>query len=179
MFSYTNASRLAADFTTKIAHACHRTDIVGSLRRQSDFVNDIDIIVIPKVTHTSDETLFGDPVEINLLDARLNELSADGLLTFETSGPKLKRFHLKARPKVIPVDLYTATEETWQVLRLIRTGSRTHNIKLVRRANELHMILKADGTGLLSAGGSPIPIQDEIDIFRQLKTPFRLPQERE
>ena len=179
MFSYTNASRVATDFIAKIAHACHRTDIVGSLRRQRDFVNDIDIIVIPKITHTSDETLFGDPVEINLLDARLNELSADGLITFETNGPKLKRFHLKARPKVIPVDLYIATDETWHVLRLIRTGSRIHNIKLVRRANELHMILKADGTGLLSAGGFPIPIQDEIDIFRQLKVPFRLPQERE
>jgi DNA polymerase/3'-5' exonuclease PolX len=179
MFSYQNASRIAHDFLSRIQDVCDKHDIVGSLRRQRDYVNDIDIIVIPKVIRTSDGTLFDNPVETNLLDACLDKLAADGLLTFETNGAKLKRFHLKARPKVIPVDLYIATEETWHVLRLIRTGSRNHNMKLVRRANELHMILKADGTGLLSAGGSPIPIQDEIDIFRQLKVPFRLPQERE
>ena len=179
MFSYHNASRVAHDFLSRIQDVCTKYEIVGSLRRQRDFVNDIDILVIPKFLQTTDMTLFAEPVIVSLLDERLDKLAADGIIRFEVNGPKLKRFAISARPKPIGIDLYVATPSTWATLLLVRTGSRNHNINLAKRANELHMILKADGTGLLSPGGTPITMQDEIDIFRQLKTPFKLPQERE
>lgn len=179
MFSYQNASRVAHDFLSRIQDVCDKHEIVGSLRRQRDSVNDIDIMVIPKFGEPINQTLFGDPVLPNLLDERLNKLLADSLLTFELDGPKLKRMHLRARPKAIPLDMFIATPETWPTLLLIRTGSRMHNIKLAKRAQDLHMTLKADGTGLLMPSGTPIRVKDEIDIFRELKVPFRLPQERE
>jgi DNA polymerase/3'-5' exonuclease PolX len=179
MFSYHNASRVAHDFLKHIQEVCDKHQIVGSLRRQRDFVNDIDILVIPKIHETTDQTLFAEPVTVSLLDQRIDKLAADGIIKFIVNGPKLKRFDVSARPKPISVDLYVATPVTWATLLLVRTGSRLHNIKLAKRANELHMILKADGTGLLSPGGTLLPMQDEIDIFRELKLQFRLPQERE
>ena len=39
---------------------------------------------------------------------------------------------------------------------------------LQRRAIDMHMQLKADGTGLLSPGGSIIPIESEEQIFKHL-----------
>lgn len=179
MFSYPNASRTAHDFMSRIQDVCNKYEIVGSLRRQRDFVNDIDILVIPKLYETTEMTLFAEPVMVSLLDQRLDKLAADGFIKWDVNGPRIKRFFVPARPKPIPVDIYVATTTTWPTLLLIRTGSRNHNIMLARKANDLHMILKADGTGLLSPGGSLISVTDEIDIFRQLKVKFRLPQERE
>ena len=179
MFSYTNASRVAHDFLSRIQDVCDKHEIVGSLRRQRDFVHDIDILVIPKCENTTDQTLFQEPVTVNLLDRRLDRLAADGFLRYELNGDKLKRFHVPARPKPMSIDLNVAAPSTWATLLLIRTGSRNHNILLARKAIDLHMILKADGTGLLSPGGSAIQVVDEIDIFRQLKVKFKLPQERE
>ena len=79
---------------------------------------------------------------------------------------------------MVQIDLYLATESTWWTLLLIRTGSRDHNIKLAMRAQELHMQLKADGSGLLSPGGSLIRIESEEDIFKHLRLPFKEPKER-
>jgi DNA polymerase/3'-5' exonuclease PolX len=179
MFSYQNASRVAHDFLSHIQDVCDRHQIVGSLRRQRDFVNDIDILVIPKRHSTTDMTLFAEAVTVSSLDERLGQFAGNGLIKYDVNGPKLKRFLVPARPKQIPVDLYIATPEAWATLLLVRTGSRLHNIRMAKRANELHMTLKADGTGLLSPGGTILSMQDEIDIFRQLKMQFKLPQERE
>ena len=62
---------------------------------------------------------------------------------------------------------------------LIRTGSKNHNIMLAKRAIEMHMQLKADGTGLLSPGGSIIPIGSEEHIFEHLNLPYRIPEDRD
>jgi DNA polymerase/3'-5' exonuclease PolX len=50
---------------------------------------------------------------------------------------------------------------------------------LARRAIDMHMQLKADGTGLLSPGGSIIPIESEEHVFRLLNLPYRIPEDRE
>jgi DNA polymerase/3'-5' exonuclease PolX len=50
---------------------------------------------------------------------------------------------------------------------------------LARRAIELHMQLKADGTGLLSPGGSIIPIESEEHVFQLLNLPYRIPEDRD
>jgi len=78
----------------------------------------------------------------------------------------------------VPIDIYLATEQTWWTLLLIRTGSRNHNIKLARRAIELQMHLKADGSGLLGHDGSLIQIYSEEAIFHHLGLQYRPPEER-
>jgi len=178
MLSNEFASKVASLIVSQIAESCERIEIVGSLRRGKPSVSDIDLIAIPKFQLTTDDTLFGEPVKENLLDRKLSELCLETQLILELNGAKIKRFLKPFGGVMVPVDLYMATAATWWTLLLIRTGSREHNIRLALRAQELHMQLKADGTGLLSPGGSTIQIDSEQGIFNHLRWPFRDPKER-
>ena len=179
MFPDTFAREIAEDFVNHISAACDRVEIVGSLRRLKVAVNDIDILAIPRFIQADDDTLFGEPVQENQLDKQLSQLCLQGDLELEANGSKIKRFFKTVDGDTVPIDLYVATEPTWWTLLLIRTGSRNHNVKLARRAMELHMHLKADGSGLLTDTGSIIPICSEEEIFRHLRLEYRPPEERE
>ncbi|MGD1045371.1 MAG: hypothetical protein ABR936_08610 [Bacteroidota bacterium] len=179
MFPESFARGVAEGIINDIKNDCEQVEIVGSLRRFEPVVSDIDIICIPKFIQEEDETLFGEPVQTNLLDRRLSQFCFKGTLSLESNGPKKKRFIKSVDGENIPIDIFIATKETWWTLLLIWTGSKNHNIMLARRAIELHMHLKADGTGLLSPGGSIIPIESEEHIFRLLNLPYRIPEDRD
>jgi len=179
MFPDSFARGIAESFVNDIKDTCEQIEIVGSLRRQKYAVNDIDIIVIPKFIQEDDETLFGEPVQTNLLDRRLSQFCFKGTLSLEANGPKIKRFIKSVDGEDVPIDIYISNKDTWWTLMLIRTGSKNHNIMLAKRAIEMHMQLKADGTGLLSPGGSIIPIGSEEHIFEHLNLPYRIPEDRD
>jgi len=179
MFSNTFAKNIASHLIELIAADCERVEIVGSLRREKSSVNDIDIIAIPRYQIIKDDTLFGEPVRVNLLDRNLSARCLELYLNLELNGAKIKRFFREINGVKVPIDLYIATEATWWTLLLLRTGSREHNIKLAMRAQGLHMHLKADGSGLLSPGGSLLPVSREEDIFKHLQMPFKKPEERD
>jgi DNA polymerase/3'-5' exonuclease PolX len=173
------AREIAETFVMDIKGTCEQIEIVGSLRRHKVAVNDIDIIAIPKFIQEKDETLFGEPVQTNLLDQRLSQFCLKGQLTLLTNGSKIKRFIKTVDGDDVQIDIFIADKNTWWTLMLIRTGSKNHNIKLARRALELHMQLKADGSGLISPGGLLIPIESEEQIFKHLGLAYRIPEERE
>jgi DNA polymerase/3'-5' exonuclease PolX len=179
MFPDSFARGIAELFVNDIKDTCEQIEIVGSLRRQKYAVNDIDLIVIPKFIQEEDETLFGEPVQTNLLDRRLSQYCFKGTLSLESNGPKIKRFIKSVDDEDVPIDIYISNKDTWWTLMLIRTGSKNHNIMLAKRAIEMHMQLKADGTGLLSPGGSIIPIENEEHIFEHLNLPYRIPEDRD
>jgi DNA polymerase/3'-5' exonuclease PolX len=179
MFPDSFARGIAELFVNDIKDTCEQIEIVGSLRRQKYAVNDIDIIVIPRFIQEDDETLFGEPVQTNLLDRRLYQFCFKGTLSLEANGPKIKRFIKSVDGEDVPIDIYISNKDTWWTLMLIRTGSKNHNIMLAKRAIEMHMQLKADGTGLLSPGGSIIPIGCEEHIFVHLNLPYRIPEDRD
>jgi DNA polymerase/3'-5' exonuclease PolX len=179
MFPDSFAREIAESLVNDIKDTCEQIEIVGSLRRYKPVVGDIDIIVIPKFIQEDDETLFGEPVQTNLLERRLSQYCFKGILSIESNGPKIKRFIKSVDGEDIPIDFYIADKSTWWTLMLIRTGSKNHNIMLARRAIDMHMQLKADGTGLLSPGGSIIPIESEEHVFRLLNLPYRIPEDRE
>ena len=179
MFSESFARDIAEKFVYDIKDACEQIEIVGSLRRYKPVVGDIDIICIPRFIQEEDETLFGEPVQTNLLDRRLSQYCFKGILSLESNGPKIKRFIKSVDDEDVPIDIYIASKDTWWTLLLIRTGSKNHNIMLAKRAIDMHMQLKADGTGLLSPGGSIIPIESEEHIFKLLNLPYRIPEDRE
>jgi len=179
MFPYAFALDIANDFIRHISAACDRFEIVGSLRRQKLGVNDIDLLVIPRFVKMNDETLFGTPYQENQLDKQLSQLCLSHEMELDANGSKIKRFLKSVDGDTIPIDLYIATEQTWWTLLLIRTGSRNHNIKLARRAMELQMHLKADGSGLLTSNGRIISVGSEEEIFRHLNLEYRPPEERD
>jgi len=178
MFPFEYAASIASELVQILKTDCEQIEIVGSIRRLKPSVNDIDIIAIPKFIEQKDESLFGEPIKINLLDRKLSDLCLDHFLFLQSNGEKIKRFNMPIGKKTISVDLYIANESTWWTLLLIRTGSREHNIKLASRALEFQMRLKADGSGLLSRDGKLIKIQSEQEIFQYLQVPYRQPSER-
>lgn len=179
MFPDTFAREIADGFINQISATCDRIEIVGSLRRQKIAVNDIDLLLIPRFIQMEDESLFGRPYQENQLDKQLSQLCLSRDLELDANGSRIKRFLKTVDGDTIPIDLYIATVQTWWTLLLIRTGSRQHNIKLARRALELQMHLKADGSGLLTSGGSIISIGSEEEIFQHLKLEYRPPEDRD
>ena len=179
MFPDTFMREIAEDLINDVTPFCNRIEIVGSLRRLKPCVNDIDVIAIPKLLEMDDETLFGEPVQENLLERKLSQMCLLGQLQLEANGTKIKRFLKTVDGDTVPIDIYFATEQTWWTLLLIRTGNRNHNIKLARRAIELQMHLRADGSGLLTPDGTLFQIHSEEAIFRHLGLSYRPPEERE
>lgn len=173
------ALSIAMELKSELAPYCEHIEIVGSLRRNKDIVNDIDLLVIPRFEEKKDDSLFEDAVSVSMLNNKLAELCWAQRLAIDSSGEKVKRFHKKLLNETVQIDIYIATQETWWTLLLIRTGSREHNIALCRRAIELHMQLKADGTGLIGPSGTPLQIRSEEEIFAYLNMEYRRPEMRE
>jgi DNA polymerase/3'-5' exonuclease PolX len=103
-----------------------RIEVVGSIRRECEDVNDIDIILIPNEKFTMDFVNSLNPIK---------------------KGEKLIMFELQS----IQYDLYICNEENWEVIKLIRTGSKEHNKKLCFFAIKKGMSLKAGGEGLVKS----------------------------
>jgi DNA polymerase/3'-5' exonuclease PolX len=97
--------------------------VAGSIRRQKDAVNDIDIVVEPK-PHSW--------VKI------IREIRRKFDAVTEKQGAKLATLYVpfvsKQGQGYVQVDLYRATKRTWGILLLIRTGSAKHNIYLASLA---------------------------------------------
>jgi len=148
------AKIIADNFVSEIKEFCERIEITGSTRRKKPEVNDIDIVLIPKLKEH--------------LIQRIRKISR-----VEIQGKKL----IRTEYSDIQVDIYFATKETWGILFLVRTGSKEHNIKLCQRAIDKGMKLSSE-KGLMK-NGKVIASKTEEDIFKGLEMDYVKPEERE
>ena len=148
--------KLAEQIMNQIRPYCDRLIVVGSIRRQKSEVRDVDLVLIPKplLWHRIIVTLQRN------MDAKVLK-----------HGEKAAQLTIKG----VNVDLYSATEETWEPLLLIRTGSAQHNIKLSMMAQKKGM--KLTHSGLVKAG--KIIASTEREIFDLLDLKFIPPEERD
>ena len=149
------AQRLAEQIVEQIRFYCERIEVAGSIRRKKSEVRDIDIVLIPKplLWHRIIATLQRN------MDAKVVK-----------RGDNIAQLTIKD----VNVDLYSATEQTWGALLLIRTGSAEHNIKLSKRALSMGMKLTHSG---LTKGGKVIA-STEKEIFEALGSSYVEPEER-
>lgn len=163
-----DAVLIAEDLVSELVPLCEKIEIAGSIRRNKAWVNDIDLVLIPKPYHNRN------------IRQRLYILHGRAA---KKDGPKyimLEHFRMRGHGQPINVDLYLADTTTWATLLLIRTGSKQHNIKLCQRAREIGLKLNADGHGLtLISKDVNMPVHTEQQIFERLGLPFREPWERE
>lgn len=148
------AEAIAQELMAELGPFCQKIEVAGSIRRRRSWVNDIDLVLIPR--------------NQGLLATKLHELGGLG-------GPKVQR----ARYKGLPVDIYVAAPETWATLLLIRTGSARHNLELATRCKARGWRLKANGDGILDHQGNRIAGDTEESIFKALGLPYKEPWERE
>jgi DNA polymerase (family 10) len=147
------AKTIADSFISEIKEFCERIEIAGSIRRNKIEVNDIDIILIPKLREH--------------LIQRIRKISR-----VEVQGKKLMRTEYSN----VQVDVYFATEETWGILLLVRTGSKEHNIKLCQHAINKGMKLSSE-KGLMK-DGKVIASRTEEEIFQAFGMDHINPEDR-
>jgi len=148
-----DARKIANNFVSEIKEFCEKIDIDGSIRRQKSEVNDIDIVLIPKLREH--------------LIQKIRNISK-----VEVLGKKLIRTEYSGTQ----VDIYFATKETWGILLLVRTGSKEHNIKLCQHAINKGMKLSSE-RGLMKEG-KVIASKTEEEIFKGLGMDYIKPEDR-
>jgi len=84
---------------------------------------------------------------------------------------------LKEEFKGIQVEIYLTNENQFEVIRLIRTGSKEHNKMLCFKAINKGLSLKAGGEGLVSKNGDVIS-DTEFGILNFLLGKYIEPQDR-
>ena len=160
---------LAYKIITEIEPLCVKAQIAGSLRRLKGVVNDIDVVVQPKPERDA---------WLNIIKLLRSEFDA----VTEKQGEKLATLYVPFVSRQghghVQVDLYRATEATWGVLLLVRTGSKEHNVHLCNLAiSKGQRLLYSQG--VVDKEGRVIAGKTEEEVFEALGLPYIIPKERE
>jgi DNA polymerase (family 10) len=148
-----DAKKIADEFISQIKEFCDKIEVAGSIRRNKPEVNDIDVVIIPKLR----EHLIQKIRRISDVDVQGNKI-------------------LRTNYSGVQVDVYFATKETWGILLLVRTGSKEHNIKLCQIAINKGMKLSSE-KGLMR-GNEVVANKTEEDIFKSLGMNYMKPEDR-
>jgi DNA polymerase/3'-5' exonuclease PolX len=138
------ARGMAGALVDLLSPACVRIEIAGSVRRQKDRPNDIEIVAVPCERISRQPSLdnllgLGKIERANLLDARCDELLKQGVLEKRPDsrgrhcwGTGIKWAVFFRGQDYAPVDLFQVIEpRQWGVIYAIRTGPGDFNRLLV------------------------------------------------
>jgi DNA polymerase/3'-5' exonuclease PolX len=162
------ARNMAEKIVGELEPLCHRIEIAGSIRRGRPFVNDIDLVCIPKDMGALRARCVRNAYEIRGRDAVLSvELATGVQLDVFTAWPEER-------------DLVAFRPSNWGSVLLCRTGSKEHNMYLCQRSKELGLHWNpARGVMKHTIGDEIVACAEEADIFAALKMPWLRPEERE
>lgn len=155
------ATTIAEKVKEILSPYCEELEIAGSVRRRKPTVNDIDIVLIEKLSAW---------LILSSLIATIGRI--------ELNGDKIKRLWYGDKQSGIAIDIYIATPATWATLLLIRTGSKESNIRLATIAKRQGWHLKASGDGLFNEKGERIAGDTEESIYQALGIPYQEPPDR-
>jgi len=147
---------LLDDFT----HLIEKGKIAGSIRRKKAIVRDIDLVILPKY-------------EFMALEKIKSILKKYGKV--EVEGTKVIRIKSK---EDVEIDCYITNEKNYEVLLLIRTGSKEHNRMLATEALKQGKKLNYSD-GLIDLKTKSVIATTEKDIFEALGINYIEPENRE
>jgi DNA polymerase/3'-5' exonuclease PolX len=168
----------------RLAPACHRIVVAGSIRRRKPMVSDIEILYTAKVaTGPSPDDLFA-PLEVNCADQAIRELEREIILKRrlnkvgnETFGPLNKLMvHVASG---IPVDLFASTERNFHNALVMRTGPRELNERIAVAARKKGFTWKVYGSGFENlTTGEVVVVTSEREVFSVVDLPYAEPEHR-
>lgn len=178
------ASQVADEILQTLWPACERIELAGSIRRQRQYVGDIEIVAIPRIRRQLD--LFSRPVPgqtISELDELADALRAARRLTPRPApdgkiawGQRYKRAVYRPQRPGLPtmaVDLFAVLPPAeWGVIMAIRTGPANLSKLLVTPRAQGGLLpdgFRVQRGRLISPTGMPIPTPEETDLFKLLK----------
>lgn len=173
---------LAEEIENRLTTHCNRIRIAGSLRRRKPFVNDVEILYIPKVvSHTPNGEFF--PQTRDESRETIDALIASGFLSKRkktngtlTYGEKTKL--LTHTESGTPVDLFATDQESWVNCLFSRTGGKNTNIIIAREAKIRGMAWLPFGPGFQEADGSITAVRSEEEIFEKVGLIYCPPSKR-
>jgi len=184
------ALRVAKELCDALKPVCvpDRLIVAGSLRRRKELVGDVEIVFVPKVEVLPSADLFGggEPVVRNLADEVIDGLVRDGVLRKRLSRDGRPAWGAKNKlalhaNSLIPVDLFTATEESWFNYLVCRTGPAELNTLIASKAQELGWMWNPYGSGFSRASGLGREVRvmgSEREVFEFVGLPYKEPWER-
>ncbi len=163
---------VARDLELRLWGRCERIEVVGSLRRRKQWVGDIEFLCIPMYEGWK-----------NLLDERVRDLIADGILDYRLNklGSKVYGRWNKLLVHVasgIGVDIFSTDGHRWAVALVVRTGGEATNKEIATRAIQRGLRFHAYGSGFTREDGREIVCQTEAEVFAAVGLPWREPWER-
>ena len=157
------AKEYGRSFCQEIEPEIARVEYVGAIRRKIQQPEVITMLIIPKrsVNHLGYAVIKAASAKPYKLGAKVMSFSY---------------IHYK-------INIFTATSETWEILKFIRTGPQSFSKKACQKAKELGMILHIDGSCLEIPDPKTkimkkIYPNSEEDIFRYLGWQYITPEQR-
>lgn len=183
------AYSVATELVERLADACERIEIAGSIRRRKGEVHDIEIVAISRRLSTVQQVgMFIEEVAEGpfALREHVADLVREGFLEprqvvshrrdgTEDTGERMGDAYKALVYQGMPVDLFITEDERWGCIFALRTGPHDWNIRLVQGCRE-HWRRVDDGRVLYHEQVVPTP--EESDFFRALGVPWLEPQER-
>ena len=162
---YLAALKIAEEIKSQMAPFCERIEIAGSIRRQREFCNDIEIVAIRKSAYL---------LELSDLIGQWKKIKGDVACKYTA------RLH----PTGIQIDIFFATPKNWGSIFLIRTGSADFSKRIAQAWSKrgyysnggvlYRKQISCQGAEL----GDPVYIREEKDLFDLLKIPWVEPELR-
>jgi len=177
------AATIAKEVLSKLEPFCSKACIAGSIRRMKSYVGDAELLVIPKWAEVLNEgEMFKS--QVNLLEREIQSLIAcqyfelrkkiNGTVT-DGHAVKLLR-HIKSG---IPVDIFFTTPENWISALVCRTGGKTNNEEIARRAKTIGYRWKMSGAGFYDPESEIMyRMKSEEELFQFVGLPYLQPEER-
>lgn len=173
------ARAVASEMVEALRPYCERIAVAGSIRRGRDWVNDIEIVAIPKSKlKAPDMDIFGEPLGkptvardtgfIMVVDSL-----ADRMLKGKISDGRYVQFFTGTGTKV---DLFMCAPDTWGYIYTTRTGSADFMRTMAARWEQLGY---KGVEGQLTRFGKPVPTPEEADLFDLLHMAVPPPHQRE
>jgi DNA polymerase (family 10) len=155
------ATKYAAYVYAKLEHEGIKTEICGSVRRQTAEVNDIDIVV---------------GCGADILKSHLKGICLGAGVRYLEITKKLQPVKFDCLIARVPFNFYTATEENWGAMILFLTGNQLFNIIMRGEAKKQGYKLSQYG---LFHGPEIIAGKREEQIFKALGLRWVYPKDRE
>ena len=155
------AKKIAEEVEFQVVRYCEKIVVVGSIRRNKPTVRDADFVVV-----TNDLDWYNLGQELRRMKTKTINAGNQIIKTLYPYGDKY-----------FQLDFYRATEDTFGIHKLIRTGSAEHNMWLAQLSSSKGMRIKYS-QGLLK-DGKMVAGKTEKEIFDALDLPYTEPEKRE
>jgi DNA polymerase/3'-5' exonuclease PolX len=181
------AQKLSLAIVSELIPFCEKIEIAGSVRRECSNVNDIDIVLIPKLGG-KDKIIGRCSRKLSIFTGRRPDPNN---VTFIAEGGDLQLDLFFAHGDID--DLVSTTPTNWGAVYLCRTGSMQHNIQLCNHAitkglkfapyrGVVKKIRAIQAPGVFldgDLGEEIIASATEEAIYESLGLPWRHPRERD